>query len=274
MGAFLSFSLSASAADIVGGPGLKDGLDWAPALWAGPYVGVHGGGAWGNTDATDTFTYHGDPTVASSNSGTSFIGGGQTGYNFQRGSFVFGPEADLGYLGLPGSKTVLLQNLPSDQYWLNAKYTASGGLYGDLTGRLGYTANNTLIYAKGGAAFLNADLKAKYTGGNCTTGVQVGTCRGLPAVPSTFNYDTSDTLWGWTVGGGVEYALSPSWSLKAEFLHFDFGTMSYTHNGTYDIPSTPWKSTLTGSTQVSTTVDTVKFGVNYHFTSDIAPWKE
>ena len=29
---------------------------------------------------------------------------------------------------------------------------------------------------------------------------------------------------GWTVGGGVEYALTPAWSLKLEYDYLSFGT--------------------------------------------------
>jgi outer membrane immunogenic protein len=51
----------------------------------------------------------------------------------------------------------------------------------------------------------------------------------------------STTKTGWTVGGGVEYALLNGWSLKAEYLHLDFGTAEITtHNlldsGTFPVP--------------------------------------
>ena len=38
---------------------------------------------------------------------------------------------------------------------------AQGGFYGDVTGRLGWTWGPALIYAKGGFAWLNADLKMR-----------------------------------------------------------------------------------------------------------------
>ena len=37
-----------------------------------------------------------------------------------------------------------------------------------------------------------------------------------------FNNDHNNTLTGWTVGGGVEWKVSPLWSIKAEYLHFEF----------------------------------------------------
>jgi outer membrane immunogenic protein len=261
---------------------LKDApVDYLP-IWPGFYVGGHAGGAWGDTGVNDTFTYVGDPNFNRSLGGTGFIGGGQAGYNFQRGRFVFGVEGDLGYLGLNGSKSASFSEgrcsrtysdgstVPySGQYCdVNAKYSSSGGLYGDLTGRLGYTVDRALFYAKGGLAFLDADFKANYAGGNCT--FDRNGCGGTKNVPSTFNFAHSDTLAGWTIGAGLEYALNPSWSLKAEYQHFDFGSMSYSYSGTYVIPGNlphdygHYTSIINGKTNVSVTADAVTVGVNYH----------
>ncbi len=130
------------------------------------------------------FTYVGDPTLKSSLSSTGFIGGGQAGYNIQSGHFVFGLEGDIGYLGLSSNKSVSFQQnscsrtyndypgdtvtYPAEYCFVDAKYSSSSGLYGDLTGRLGYSHDRILFYAKGGVAFLDADFKANYAGGNCT----------------------------------------------------------------------------------------------------------
>ena len=170
-------STPASAADL---PSMKDTPYVVVPSWQGLYFGGHAGGVWGNTDVKDTYTYVGDPTVNGSLGSTGFIGGAQAGYNIQRGRFVFGPEADIGYLGLSGSKSFFhpgdaatckttypgdssATTYPADFCNVNSKYSVSGGLYGDLTGRLGYLLDQrTLFYAKGGAAFLNADVKANY----------------------------------------------------------------------------------------------------------------
>ena len=253
----LPASPQAAAADIFSPPqSLKDSPAlFAPVPWQGFYIGGHAGGEWGGPDVSDKFDYVGDPSFNGGVNGTGFIGGGQAGYNFQRGHFVFGPEVDLGYLGLsaskgggfaPGSCTAHYSD--GDQPYngnicnINAKYSSSTDLYGDITGRLGYAVDRALFYTKGGVAFLDADFKANYSGQNCTTiGNASWNCSGfhLPAIPSTFNYDHSDTLVGWTIGAGVEYALTPAWSLKAEYQHFDFGSMSYSYDGSYQIPCTP-----------------------------------
>ncbi len=245
-------------------------------IWQGFYLGGHAGVASEDPSVSDPFTYVGDPTLNSSFSSTGFIGGGQIGYNIQNGHFVFGVEGDIGYLGLSSHKSTSSDPnscsragdpyiYPAEYCFLDARYSSSTGLYGDLTGRLGYSLDRILFYAKGGVAFLDADFKANYAGGNCT--FDYG-CGGNTNVPSTFNFGHSETLVGWTAGGGVEYALNPSWSMKLEYQHFDFGSMAYNYSGTYYIPNTPnYKSTLSGRMDASYTADAVTLGVNFHFNS-------
>jgi outer membrane immunogenic protein len=281
------------AADLYVKPGLKDGpypYIVAPALWEGFYVGGHVGGVWGGPDVSDTFVYVGDPTFNGGLNGAGFTGGAQAGYNIQRDRFVFGLEGDIGYLGLSANKLVNFKQDTCTAHYrdgsetygrdhhneqlcsIDGKYSSSSGLYGDITGRLGYALDRTLFYAKGGVAFFDADFKANYAGQSCKT---LGTCG--TGGPSTFNYDHSDTLVGWTVGAGVEYALSQSWSLKAEYQHFDFGSMSYSYSdcvalgvGSNSCPTNPqpysnhYTSTLEGKSKVSFTADAVTIGINYH----------
>ena len=77
-----------------------------------------------------------------------------------------------------------------------------GGLYADVTGRLGVTLDRALIYAKGGYAYFGGDIGYDTPAWNASV--------------------SQSGLSGWTYGGGVEYKLNSSWSLKAEYLHFDF----------------------------------------------------
>lgn len=288
-------SQPASAADF---GGMKDAPYEFVPMWTGFYLGGHGGAAMGNTSVKDQFDYVGDPNFNGGAKSTSWIAGGQAGYNFQYGHFVFGPEGDIGYLALSGKnsffhagdKATCKEKYDDDNFTtyyaadvcnVNAKYSATGGLYGDLTGRFGYLASRTLFYAKGGAAISDQSFKASYAGGNCTTSKSGcawphGNLSGTNQ-PSMFNFDHSETMVGWTAGAGVEYALSPSWSLKVEYQHFDFGSMSYSYSGCVPIPGTSgnncpdghWTSKLTnGKTDVSVTADAVTLGINYHFSND------
>ena len=78
-------------------------------------------------------------------------------------------------------------------------------------GRLGLTnfwwfGPNTMLYVTGGGAW------AKIDSSQWTTNL-----------PQNTGSLQSDTRSGWTVGGGIEYALGYGWSAKGEFLYVDFG---------------------------------------------------
>jgi opacity protein-like surface antigen len=60
-----------------------------------------------------------------------------------------------------------------------------------------------LFYATGGAAFQNVKFA-------------------LTASPILTPLATTVNPFGWTAGGGVEFAISPNWSVKAEYLYLDF----------------------------------------------------
>jgi outer membrane immunogenic protein len=275
--ACLGVSGIASAADL----SLKDTpeIEYAPVLgWTGLYVGVHGGYGWGDVEVGDTFDYAGDPFAKNTIEADGVLGGVQIGYNWQRGNVVLGIEGELGYMDLDGSVSDDLPR-PLDSRGrpikdptadINGTYSMSGGIYGDLTGRLGYATSSTLLYLKGGVAFLNADFNANYVGQNCSTvGGGCGNNNTPRANTSKFNFDDSETMVGWTIGVGAEYALTSSLSLKVEYQHFDFGSASFDSYGTYNF-GTPGKcgnctSKLTSSRDEDVTVDAVKVGVNYRF---------
>ncbi len=116
---------SANAADMYsGGGGYKDGPAYVGVNWSGLYVGVNAGYGWSaNSDYLD-------PTGA--------FGGGQIGYNFQRGNIVFGLETDFQGSGISDSNGVDKSSLD----W-----------FGSLRGRVGYAFDRALVYATGGLAY-------------------------------------------------------------------------------------------------------------------------
>jgi outer membrane immunogenic protein len=240
----------AAAADLGGyNSSLKDEpVGYAPITWSGFYIGLHAGAAWGDWENTDINGYNAAGGVFGDDT-TAFIGGGQLGYNWQVGSIVLGVEGELGYLGLDsdaqfpgfiGDPTRVGDSIASFET----------DLYGTIAGRLGYAYGGWLLYAKGGAAFVNAE--ASYVDPNPS---------GVTLVSGT---SASDTLTGWVVGGGVEYAMAGGWSLKVEYLHFDLDdiTVSAVDSG--------------GGTrrfEFDTDIDTVKVGVNYKFGARNDPLK-
>jgi outer membrane immunogenic protein len=69
------------------------------ADWSGPYIGVHGGGAWGNTHTRDLDQYDLVANDHWSHDANGFVGGAHLGYNALLENFLVGIEGDLGYLG-------------------------------------------------------------------------------------------------------------------------------------------------------------------------------
>jgi len=119
---------------------------------------------------------------------------------------------------------------------------------GTVRGRLGYTITPTLlVYGTGGFAYGGAEVSSSV---NTTPGCP-GFCGGLTS---------SSTLTGWAAGGGLEYMISPNWTAKLEYLHYDLGSLSQTFGdsfgrfpGTFVNTSTNFKG------------DIVRIGANYKF---------
>jgi outer membrane immunogenic protein len=143
---------------------------------------------------------------------SGFIGGGQVGYNWQAGRLVLGIEADLqstslkgttrvagpfqfvgGGLSGPGTSFVASENLP----WL-----------GTLRGRFGVAFDRLLIYLTGGLSMGGLDV----TQAHIFPGLQYAS-------------NASRTLNGYTFGGGMEWAFFGNWSIKAEGMYYDLGTL-------------------------------------------------
>ena len=117
-----------------------------------------------------------------------FSGGGQVGYNFQSGAFVFGVEADFGVMDLNHTRDVYTTS------WGNYWSKDDGNFYADVTGRIGYAAGPALFYAKGGWAYL--DDKSSVG----------GYYRSNTNTSWSMNHDGLD---GWTVGGGIRIYVEP-----------------------------------------------------------------
>ena len=233
--AFAGAAGAANAADIYAHSGLKDAPYAAAPTWTGFYVGANVGGGWSQLDSS--WNLFDVVTINHTNEASGVVGGGQVGYNWQTGAFVLGVEADFGGFGFSHTSDII--SVPGANLALGTKI--SSGFAADVTGRLGYAAGPALFYAKGGWAYFDGTI-------------------GLDA-PSPFNVNKSGRD-GWTIGGGIEYALSPTWSVKGEYQYFDFGSVSLD----------PFAATyLAGCTHIDNelTVNVVKVGVNYHLGASI-----
>jgi outer membrane immunogenic protein len=139
---------------------------------------------------------------------TNFTGGAQASYNYQADSFVWGIEAELGYLGLNDSAT----QPGSEPFGFDTHAEIDGGLFSTVRGRTGFAADRFLPYLTGGIAF--ADLKDKVID-DCNTG---------PCGSDLLSISNQNWQFGWTVGGGFEHAATDQLRFKAEYLYMDFGS--------------------------------------------------
>jgi opacity protein-like surface antigen len=171
--------------------------------WAGFYLGPYLGTDWGFTswnfvDAGTTT----NPRFA------GVLAGGDVGYNYQVGKWVFGVEGDTGWTNARGNRPCpsrFFLNCESNINWL---YTA--------TARIGYAYwDRLLLYTMAGAAI--ASDRARI---GCNTNSQ-------PSVASTvgcpYQSDSKNRV-GWTIGGGSEFGLTRNVSVKGEIMYFDLGT--------------------------------------------------
>jgi len=192
----------ASAADLAARPYTKAPMIAPVYDWTGFYIGGNVGYSWGRSSDTSTLTNGAGAVLFTTGAGANMdgvIGGGQIGYNWQTGMFVFGAEIDGGYLGAR-SRTRQSDDLVEVRY----------GAYGAFTGRAGLAFDRLLSYVKGGAVVANIKNTASDVDG------------GLTIDPSDFS-STSKAQWGWTIGSGFEYAIAPSWTMKSEYLYMGFG---------------------------------------------------
>jgi outer membrane immunogenic protein len=220
----------AVAADLAARPYTK-----APAMiaavydWSGFYIGANGG--WGssrsNWNSTAPF-FVGAEGSHDADGGTI---GGQVGYRWQSGTFVFGVEAQGNWADFKGSNNSTL--------FAGFVNTSKVEAFGLFTGQVGYAFNNALLYVKGGAAVTSNRYRINTVAG---------------ALSATANDDTN---WGGTIGVGVEYGFAPNWSVGVEYDHL------FMQDKTYNF-TTP-AGLAFGSDRVRQDVDLVTARLNYKF---------
>ncbi len=197
-----------------------------PFTWTGFYVGLNAGGiiSSGSRNATlwapaaDTFL-NGYFPGGIGNGKSGFLGGGQAGYNWQTGAFVLGIVTDFDGTSLSGTKNFtsapfagsgVPTGLLGDTLYVNAK--ADLDWLGTTRAKVGFVAtpdNRLMFYGTGGVA---------YGGGSAHFSVYDAT----QSLYLTGN--PSSTRVGWTIGAGVEYALTNNWTIGAEYLYADLGS--------------------------------------------------
>ena len=227
----LGAAAPAVAADLAARPYTK-----APAMiaavydWSGFYIGANGG--WGQSRNSWDFL----PGVLTFGEGSHDASGGtvggQVGYRWQAGTWVFGVEAQGNWADFKGSNISLFDATVRNESRIDA--------FGLFTGQVGYAANNVLFYVKGGAAVTTNDYR-----------------RFFAATNTLFASSNDDTRWGGTVGVGLEYGFAPNWSFGVEYNHLFMQdrTLAFTTPG----------GLFFGNVRVDQDVDLVTARLNYKF---------
>ncbi|MGL4241646.1 MAG: outer membrane protein [Beijerinckiaceae bacterium] len=247
---FLAAALAAST--VMGGSALAADLPRKTApepivqalpifTWTGFYVGLTGGYVLETGKSTIT----GSPALLATGLtpgtqktlGEGFSIGGTLGYNYQIGAFVVGLETDLSYVDL--GKTII-----SSAGGLTTTMTQNTAYLGTLRGRLGVAFDRVLIYATGGLAYGNHYAATSLSG-----------------FGAGWDGTKDDWKFGYTVGAGLEYAITNNFSAKLEYLYYDLGKHDYASPQVSGAPI----AGVFATTRAENKGNLVRVGLNYRF---------
>ena len=239
----LAFGHAASAADLRRPAPAPMAPAPAPFSWTGFYIAGHVGWGWTDTDVNVGSAPFLFDTSSFSHSDDGVVGGAQIGYNWQFApNWVIGIEGDFSGTGIHdsrfGAMTVGGFVIPGAGHALSRdiEWLAT------IRGRLGYAWDRSLFYITGGGAWAHVNATAASV---------------FPGV--SFTHSLSDTLSGWTIGAGYEWAFAQGWSARLEYLYYNFDR----HSGT-GVPdfAVPFASTIDWD---DTKLHVIRVGVNYRF---------
>jgi len=265
---------------IVKGPALADNSVSKPAgatpavppppfvpNWTGFYLGAQIGYGWGLNDGSLTYATPGG-LAGQSNLGSSaiisgggssrngdaigVIGGVHLGYNKQFDKWVVGLEGSLDptlmgrapFINVPDTAAANATGAPG--IGVSATGAIWSRIQGSVRARAGYAYDRMLFYGTGGLALGEFGSNFQLYGIDNTT-----------FAPFYAADQRSATRLGWTVGGGVEYAVNPHWVVRGEYRYTDFG-----HLG--DVPA-PTSMGVFYTADRHLDQQQVQVGVSYHF---------
>ncbi len=215
------------AACVLLAPGIAAAADLqSPSLsqvtfdWNGPYLGAEIGGGWFNDQAGY------DPRALSIDT-SGLLGGIYGGYNWQTPSnIVLGVDSDFTFNGIDGDGHNSNGYSGSNEW----KWT------GAVRGRLGYAFDRFLPYVAGGFSYGRIGTTIAYPGGAVVEGKK--------------------TVTGWTIGGGIDYAVTNNLIARVEYRYSDFGSnkIPTTYNGQ------PW-----ADAEVLSNIHDIRVGLSYKF---------
>ena len=224
--------------------------------WSGIYVGGHLGGGWQSTTFQDPSATTavliccsfvgglGAGDTAPSATASAFLGGVQTGWNYQIDRLVVGADFDWSDTSLKGNSSAVIPgavagaaNAAAEKFSAHTDWTATA------TATAGITNDRWLLYSKAGLAFAREtySLAVQGPGG------------------ATFASTANDTRSGWIVGAGLAWAYSSNWSAKIEYDYLNFPTKPVDFSGI--VAGQP----TTFNTNNNQNISELKLGINYKF---------
>jgi outer membrane immunogenic protein len=221
--------------------------------WTGFYAGIHAGYGWGSESVNFTpdafyapiFAAGAAPLSGAANP-RGALGGVHVGWNWQFNRMVLGVEADISFTDIKAAQTVtgvftgipFTGSISQRLSWLSTARLRGGFLVTD----------NVLLYATGGLAGGHVEASSS------SAPTIAGGCLIPGACPSG---SSAETRVGWALGGGLEYGVGP-WQFRAEYLHYDLGTLT----GIGRDPLLP-AAGIAASTRFSGEI--VRGGISYRF---------
>ncbi|KTD24660.1 outer membrane protein [Legionella maceachernii] len=231
--------------------------------WAGYYIGGNLGAAFGglkntlsvvNTSPNPLFHQPAIPNINASGSKTltssQFSGGAQLGYNKPvLSNLLLGFEVSYDYINLHESSGGIFAYTANSKHYYSLFTCAKLHHIGTLRPRLGYIHKKFLPYVTGGSAVSKLTYRQVFTD-----------LQHLVVHPIPFD----KTIWGWTAGGGLEYAAFDRYSFKIEYLYSGFRDRS-AHRPLITTGRLAGLSANLDNTLHTIHVQTVLFGISAHF---------
>jgi outer membrane immunogenic protein len=177
------------------------------ANWTGFYIGIHGGYGWGEAD----YRFNDALGLFNTTVGQRYkqevdggLVGGHIGYNMQFGSIVAGIE-------LSGFASDIGSTVASPFFPVTDTFTHEIDWVVAITPRIGFSFGPALLYVKGGGAI--AEIRNRLQDNLTLGGVFV---------------ESKETSPGYTVGAGLEYAVTPNWIFGVEGNYYRFEHLNVT----------------------------------------------
>lgn len=207
--AFLLSSTTAFAADLAPKPVEPVApVEASSFTWTGIYGGIQAGYTFGKSDLQDYLIVPHAPDYAGDASPAGFTGGGYVGAQYQfGGNIVVGIEGDINYDDVKdtGAAHGLIPGTqPYAAMDTKLKWDGSARL------RAGYAIDRFLPYVTGGVAF--------------------GQYEWDPHWPIDGILHHAGTQTGWTIGAGLDYAITDNIIARIEYRYTDYGKKAYVDN--------------------------------------------